>query len=158
MKKAIKIIGIIIMGICTLIVVMALFTDDSKNNKTSTNTNTTTNNTTKNTNSETKKNQAPPMIENIDYTQYVSIEDMNIEVTEGTTRGKAYVTVKNNSNKTLNYVRVDIYFYDSAENVVGSTFTNSGNSFLPGATQTLNRSVTWESNYAAYRMVVTKVN
>lgn len=145
MKKILKTLLISGMTICTIIVALALLTDNKEDVKTTT-TNTSTTNTQK---------TAPPMVPNVDYTDYISIESHKVEVDEGTTRGRAYITLKNNSNKELNYVRVDIYFVDESENVIGSTFTNSSNSFLPGATQTLDRYVTWEDNYAGYYVVVT---
>lgn len=108
------------MTIYTIIVALALLTDNKEDAKITT-TNTSTNNTQK---------TVPPMVPNVDYTDYISIESHKIEVDEGTTRGRAYITLKNNSNKELNYVRVDIYFVDESENVIGSTFTNSSNSFF----------------------------
>lgn len=140
------------MAICTFIVIFAIIDMNSEKKNV---TNTTNNTSTTATTNTTKKNTAPPMVQNIDYTQYVSIEDMDIQVTEGTTRGKAYIKIKNNSNKTLNYVRADIYFYDKDGNVVGSTYTNSGSSFLVGATQVLDRYVTWENNYDGYKVIIT---
>lgn len=159
MKKILKIIGGIFVGLCILLgilVIIGFLVDTAKNpqpNKSVASTSASSTNST-NTN-ETKK--APPIVRDTDLTDNVSIESQDL-VNLGNNRGKATVVVKNNSNITFNYVRVDIYFYDESGNVVGSAFTNSGNSFLPNATQTLTRTLQLEDNYYKYNFVVTKVS
>lgn len=105
----------------------------------------------------TKTSSAPQMVANVDYTDLVTIVSDSANKTKDDMI-KIKVVVKNNSNTTFNYVRVDVYFYDEDSNVIGSTYINSGDSFLSGATQTLNRTITMPEGSKYYVPVVTKVS
>lgn len=58
-----------------------------------------------------------------------------IEVVEKSLAGrKLKVKVKNNSNKTTSYIRIDVYFFDDNGNNLGSDWTNTSKKILSGGT------------------------
>lgn len=52
-----------------------------------------------------------------------------------------YITVKNNSNYDINYIKVNIYLEDKDGNIIQSDWTNDSSCIKPGATQTLEKMV-----------------
>lgn len=46
--------------------------------------------------------------------------------------GKLKVTLKNNTGKTLRYVKIDIFYYDDRENLKDTEWANKSGTFLDG--------------------------
>ncbi len=51
------------------------------------------------------------------------------------------ITVKNNSNKNIHYIKVNLFIKDSSGNIINSDWTNDSSTIKPGATQKLTKMV-----------------
>jgi uncharacterized protein YcfL len=65
-----------------------------------------------------------------------------------------YTTIKNNSKNDINYVKLNIYFYDKNGNTVKSDWTNDDSRIKPGATQILEKIVKQDGTWSKYKVEV----
>lgn len=66
--------------------------------------------------------------------------------------------VKNNSKNTINYVRVEIYYYDKDYNQIDSDYTNSSTKISVNATKKLEWMTKYDSRYAHCVATVSEFN
>ncbi len=66
--------------------------------------------------------------------------------------------VKNNSKNTINYVRVEIYYYDKDYNEIDSDYTNSSTKISANATKKLEWMTKYDSRYAHCLATVSEFN
>lgn len=64
------------------------------------------------------------------------------------------VTVKNNSDETLSYIRVDIYLKDANQNIIYSDWTNWSGSLPPGASTVLDTMIPYQDGVEYYSVSV----
>lgn len=57
------------------------------------------------------------------------------------------LTVKNEGNKDIKYIRINIYFLDKNNKIVHSEWTNSDDIILQGSTQVVTKMVKWDTNW-----------
>nr|WP_278336807.1 FxLYD domain-containing protein [Clostridium frigidicarnis] len=57
------------------------------------------------------------------------------------------MTVKNTGNKNIRYVKVNIFMYDSNNNIIDSYWTNSSSLIKPGAKLELEKMIPYKDNY-----------
>ncbi len=89
--------------------------------------------------------------------QSIEIIDKSIATYNNETR--VNVTVKNNTNKTTRYIRVDVFFYDSEGNQVDTEWTNTSDKLKPGGTMDFKLSVkNLSSSAEKYSVEVTDVS
>lgn len=69
---------------------------------------------------------------------------------------EVHITVKNNSKSDINYVKVNLYFYDSNGKIVKSDWTNDSSCIKPGATQRLEKMV--NKGWATFKTEVAEYN
>lgn len=72
----------------------------------------------------------------------VEIIDVSVKPISGTTDFvNVEVTIKNNTDKNIRFISVDLYFYDKDRNIIFSDYTNSIAVIKPGANQKLERMI-----------------
>lgn len=76
----------------------------------------------------------------------MEIEDVRWE-DDNDRYGKAVITVKNTGNKNIKYVKVNIFMYDSNNNIIDSYWTNSSSLIKPGAKLELEKGIPYKDNY-----------
>ena len=87
----------------------------------------------------------------------IEIIDKSIATYNNETR--VNVTVKNNTNKTTRYIRVDVFFYDSEGNQVDTEWTNTSDKLKSGGTMDFTISVrNLSSSVEKYSVEVTDVS
>lgn len=87
----------------------------------------------------------------------IEIIDKGISTYNNETR--VNVTVKNNTNKTTGYIRVDVFFYDSEGNQVDTEWTNTSDKLKSGGTMDFTLSVkNLSSSVEKYSVEVTDVS
>lgn len=97
--------------------------------------------------------------ETIKNTTKESIEIIDKGFVKYKNEARVNVTVKNNTNKTTRYIRVDVFFYDSNGNQMDTEWTNTTDKLKPGGTMDFNLSIKNLSNSAEkYSVEVTDVS
>lgn len=91
------------------------------------------------------------------------VSDMQITkqdfiIKQGSNYGDVTIVVKNNGKKEVNYIRVDIVFYDENNQVIQSEWTNDNSTIMSGASQTLTKMVRYSPSIKKYKCVVSEVN
>lgn len=88
-----------------------------------------------------------------------SIEIIDKSIATYNNETRVNVTVKNNTNKTTGYIRVDVFFYDSDGNQVDTEWTNTSDKLKPGGTMDFKISVkNLSSSVEKYSIEVTDVS
>lgn len=73
----------------------------------------------------------------------VKIVELDNEYT-GSGYGDLHITIQNNSNRNIRYVKLNIYFKDESGNIIKSDWTNDRSIILPGAKQTISKMVKYD--------------
>lgn len=68
------------------------------------------------------------------------------------------VTVKNNSDETLRYIKVNIYLKDADENIIYSDWTNWSGSLPPGGSTVLDTMIPYQKDVEYYSVSVAEVS
>ena len=68
------------------------------------------------------------------------------------------VTVKNNSDETLRYIKVNIYLKDADENIIYSDWTNWSGSLPPGGSTVLDTMIPYQEGVEYYSVSVAEAN
>lgn len=57
-------------------------------------------------------------------------------------------TIKNDSNQTIRYIKLNLYFKDENGNIVKSDWTNDNSLILPNASQVVRKMATWSGEWS----------
>lgn len=79
-----------------------------------------------------------------------TVEDMkNVKIEKVEVNSKSYsysskytdvnTTIKNNSTKTISYIKINLYFEDEKGDIIKSEWTNDSSNIKPGASQTISK-------------------
>lgn len=90
-----------------------------------------------------------------EYVNTISIEKVAIK--KGYMR-KIQVLVKNNSNKDVNYVKINLYYKDSLGNIIYSDWTNDSSCIKPNSTQIIETYVNEDINFSKIQAEVANFN
>lgn len=88
----------------------------------------------------------------------IEIVEQNLNVRSSRNYFDYEVTVKNNSDKTLSYIKVNIYLKDAAQNIIHSDWTNWSGSLPPGASTTLDTMLDYVEGVQYYSVSVADVS
>lgn len=71
------------------------------------------------------------------------LKNLPIENVECVSRGNGFtdvnITIRNKGDNNVNYVKINLYYYDENNNVIQSEWTNDSSTILPNATQTITK-------------------
>lgn len=90
--------------------------------------------------------------------EQIEIIDQNLNVRSSGNYFDYDVTVRNNSDETLSYIKVDIYLKDSSQNIIYSDWTNWSGTLPPGASTTLDTMIDYVDNVEYYSTIVTDID
>lgn len=97
--------------------------------------------------------------ETVQYITKPDIEIIDKSIAKYNNETRVNVTVKNNTNKTTRYMRVDVFFYDSEGNQVDTEWTNTSDKLKSGGTMDFTLSVrNLSSSVKNYSVEVTDVS
>lgn len=88
----------------------------------------------------------------------IEIVKQNLSVRSGGNYFDYEVTIKNNSDETLSYVKVNIYLKDASQNIIHSDWTNWSGSLPPGASTTLDTMIDYIDNVKYYSVSVADIS
>ena len=95
---------------------------------------------------------------NTGVTENVPLEVANIEYYYSYSGSKDYLdiktTIKNVSNKSINYIKLNLYFKDGNGNIVDSDWTNCSATIKPNATQIITKTVKITGDWKTVRVEV----
>lgn len=109
-----------------------------------------------------RKNEMYCLVENqmtaIEYTgALVKIEEVKIDKNKYSGFNEIQITIKNEGQKDVKYVKVNLFFKDENGNIIYSDWTNDNAIIKPGATQVLSKMVEknsdWQKVYAEIESV-----
>ena len=90
--------------------------------------------------------------------EQVEIVDQNLSVRDTGNYFDYEVTVKNNSNETLSYIKVNIYLKDAGKNIIYSDWTNWSGSLPPDGSTVLDTMIPYQEGVEYYSVSVAEAN
>ena len=88
----------------------------------------------------------------------IEITDHNLSVTSSGDYFDYAATIKNNSDKTLSYIEINIYLLDSEKNIIYSDWTNWSGTLPPGASTIVDTMFDYIDGVHYYRASVEEVS
>jgi len=125
MKKFLKVTGIVILVFLAIAMIIGALSDDDTSSSNPSNSN--------NKKIEVKNTD---VIDTPQETKKPEIEILNFNSKQDQFGMTVYAKIRNNTNKTVDYIDLNSYFYDVNKNIVGSGIGNAMN-IGPGATKTI---------------------
>lgn len=97
-------------------------------------------------------------LEDKELAEQVEIVNKNLSIRSSGNYYDCEVTVKNNSDKTLTYIKVNIYLRDANRNIIYSDWTNWSGSLPPGGSTVLDTMLPYQDGVEYYSVSVDEVS